>query len=206
MGDEAAVLVAPEDLREAVREQRSANLVVLVVDASGSMGVGRRMEAAKGAVLSLLLDAYQRRDRVALVTFRGESAEVVLQPTGSVEVARARLAGVPTGGRTPLAAGIGAGLQVAERASAGAYQPLVVVVSDGRATAGPAGADPVAAAQEAAAGVRRRGVAAVVVDAEEGPVRLGLARPLAETMAARYVTVAELSAGALVGAVRPQLT
>jgi magnesium chelatase subunit D len=205
-GDEAAVLVAPEDLREAVREQRAANLVVLVVDASGSMGVGRRMEAAKGAVLSLLLDAYQRRDRVALVTFRGESAEVVLQPTGSVEVARARLAAVPTGGRTPLAAGIGAGLQVAERARSGAYQPLVVVVSDGRATAGPAGADPVAAAQDAAAGVRRRGVAAVVVDAEEGPVRLGLARPLAEAMAARYVTVAELSAGTLAGAVRAGLT
>ncbi|HEY1635462.1 MAG TPA: VWA domain-containing protein [Acidimicrobiales bacterium] len=205
-GDEATVLVAPEDLREAVREQRSANLVVLVVDASGSMGVGSRMEAAKGAVLSLLLDAYQRRDRVALVTFRGESAEVVLQPTGSVEVARARLASVPTGGRTPLAAGIGAGLQVAERAHSGAYQPFVVVVSDGRATAGPAGVDPVVAAQEAAAGVRRRGVAAVVVDAEEGPVRLGLARPLAEAMAARYVTVAELSAGSLVGAVRAGFT
>ncbi len=203
---DAAVLVEPEDLREAAREQRSANLVVLVVDASGSMGVGRRMEAAKGAVLSLLVDAYQRRDRVALVTFRGESAEVVLQPTGSVEVARARLASLPTGGRTPLAAGIGAGLQVAERARSGAYQPLVVVVSDGRATAGPAGADPVAAAQEAAAGVRRRGVAAVVVDAEEGPVRLGLSRPLAETMAARYVTVAELSAGALAGAVRAGLS
>jgi magnesium chelatase subunit D len=205
-GEEAGVLVAPEDLREAVREQRSANLIVLVVDASGSMGVGRRMEAAKGAVLSLLLDAYQRRDRVALVTFRDESAEVVLQPTGSVEVARARLASVPTGGRTPLAAGIGAGLQVAERARSGAYQPFVVVVSDGRATAGPAGVDPVVAAQEAAAGVRRRGVAAVVVDAEEGPVRLGLARPLAETMAARYVTVAELSAGTLVGAVRAGFT
>jgi magnesium chelatase subunit D len=205
-GNEAPVLVEPEDLREAVREQRVANLVVLVVDASGSMGVGRRMEAAKGAVLSLLLDAYQRRDRVALVTFRGESAEVVLQPTGSVEVARARLASLPTGGRTPLASGIGAGLQVAERARSGAYQPLVVVVSDGRATAAPAGADPVAAAQEAAAGVRRRGVAAVVVDAEEGTVRLGLARPLAETMAARYVTLAELSAGALVGAVRAGLT
>ena len=202
---DAGALVEPEDLREPVREQRSANLVVLVVDASGSMGVGRRMEAAKGAVLSLLLDAYQRRDRVALVTFRGESAEVVLQPTGSVEVARARLADVPTGGRTPLAAGVGAGLQVAERARSGSYQPLVVVVSDGRATAGPAGADPVAAAHEAAAGVRRRGVAAVVVDAEEGTVRLGLARPLAETMAARYVTVGELSAGSLAGAVRRTL-
>jgi magnesium chelatase subunit D len=131
---------------------------------------------------------------------------MVLQPTGSVEVARARLASVPTGGRTPLAAGIGAGLQVAERARSGAYQPLVVVVSDGRATAGPAGTDPVAAAQDAAAGVRRRGVAAVVVDAEEGPVRLGLARPLAEAMAAHYVTVAELSAGSLAGAVRAGLT
>jgi magnesium chelatase subunit D len=97
-------------------------------------------------------------------------------------------------------------LQVAERARAGSYQPLVVVVSDGRATAGPAGADPVAAAEEAAAGVRRRGLAAVVVDAEEGPVRLGLARALAETMAARYVTVAELSTGALVGAVRAGLS
>ncbi|HEX4540716.1 MAG TPA: VWA domain-containing protein [Acidimicrobiales bacterium] len=203
---EPAVLVEPEDLREAVREQRTANLVVLVVDASGSMGVGRRMEAAKGAVLSLLLDAYQRRDRVALVTFRGESAEVVLQPTGSVEVARARLASLPTGGRTPLAAGIGVGLQVAERARSGAYRPLVVVVSDGRATAGPAGSDPVAAAQDAAAGVRRRGVASVVVDAEEGPVRLGLARSLAETMAARYVTVDELSAGAVSAAVRSRLT
>jgi magnesium chelatase subunit D len=143
---------------------------------------------------------------VALVTFRGESAEVVLQPTGSVEVARARLASLPTGGRTPLAAGIGVGLQVAERARSGAYRPLVVVVSDGRATAGPAGSDPVAAAQDAAAGVRRRGVASVVVDAEEGPVRLGLARSLAETMAARYVTVDELSAGAVSAAVRSRLT
>jgi magnesium chelatase subunit D len=197
--------VQPEDLREAVREQRSANLVVLVVDASGSMGAGRRMEAAKGAVLSLLVDAYQRRDRVALVTFRGDSAQVVLQPTGSVEVARARLGSLATGGRTPLAAGIEAGLQLAQRASSGAYQPLLVVVSDGRATAGPDGADPVAASREAAARVRWRGVTAIVVDAEEGPVRLGLARTLAETMAARYVTVAELSAGALAGAVRTRL-
>jgi magnesium chelatase subunit D len=198
--------VEAEDLREAVREQRVANLVVLVVDASGSMGVGRRMEAAKGAVLSLLLDAYQRRDRVALVTFRGESAEVVLQPTGSVEVARARLASLATGGRTPLAVGIGTALEVAERTRSSAYQPLVVLVSDGRATAGPAGVDAVAAAQDAAAALRRRSVAAVVVDAEEGAVRLGLARPLAEAMGARYLTVAELSAGTLAGAVRSALS
>src|SRR5207248_701869 len=99
-------LVDRADVREAVREQRAGNLIVLAVDASGSMGAERRMEAAKGAVLSLLLDAYQRRDQVALVTFRGDDAEVALRPTGSVEVARARLGALSTGGRTPLAAGI----------------------------------------------------------------------------------------------------
>ncbi len=104
-GVAAGATVVAADLREAVRESRAGNLIVLAVDASGSMGADRRMEAAKGAVLSLLLDAYQRRDKVALVTFRGDTAEVALRPTSSVEVARARLAELPTGGRTPLAAG-----------------------------------------------------------------------------------------------------
>jgi magnesium chelatase subunit D len=120
-------------------------------------------------------------------------------------VARARLASLVTGGRTPLAEGIATALQLAERARSGPYQPLVVLVSDGRATAGAGGVDPVDAAHDAAASMRRRGVAGVVVDAEEGPVRLGLARPLAEAMGARYLTVAELSAGTLAGAVRSAL-
>ena len=196
-GDGDEPLVAPGDLRLAVREQRTGNLVVLCVDASGSMGGARRMEAAKGAVRSLLLDAYQRRDRVALVTFRDRDAEVVLRPTGSVEVARARLGDLPTGGRTPLAAGIEAGLAVATAPTPATLRPLLVLVSDGRATAGPPDRDPMEAALEAAAGVGRRGVGAVVVDAEDGPARLGLARRLAEAMRARYVTVPELSAGAL---------
>src|SRR5262249_4244867 len=104
---------ASVELRGAVREQKAGNLVVVAVDASGSMGAERRMEAAKGAVIGLLLDAYQRRDGVALVTFRGTGAEVVLRPTGAVEVARARIADLPTGGTTPLAAGIDAALKVA---------------------------------------------------------------------------------------------
>ncbi len=193
--------VAEGDLREAVRQSRTANLVVIAVDASGSMGVGRRMEAAKGAVLGLLVDAYQRRDRVALVTFGGAGATIALRPTASVEVARARLADLPTGGRTPLAEGIATALAVAEGSSSapGPLRPLMVVISDGRATAGPPGTDPVRAAVEAAGQVRRRGVAGVVVDAEEGPVRLGLARGLAEAMGARYLSVAELSAGELAG-------
>jgi magnesium chelatase subunit D len=203
-GPGTGALVEPVDLREAVREGRAGNLVILAVDASGSMGAERRMEAAKGAVLSLLLDAYQRRDRVALVTFRGEGAEVALRPTASVEVARARLAALPTGGRTPLAAGMVAALDLAVAADrqAGGRRPLLVLVSDGRATAGPAGADPLEAAREAAVAIRRRGVAAVVVDAEHGPTRLGLAAELAAAMGARHLRVAELTAGTLTMAVR----
>jgi magnesium chelatase subunit D len=168
------------------------------------------MEAAKGAVISLLLDAYQRRDRVALVTFRGAEAEVALRPTGSVEVARARLGELATGGRTPLAAGIAAALGLAgpARQAVGAggaddrHRPLIVLISDGRATAAPDGVDPVKAALEAAAAVRRRRVPAVVVDAEEGPGRLGLAGQVAEAMGARHLRLDELSADALAGAVR----
>jgi len=155
-------------------------------------------------VMSLLLDAYQRRDRVALVTFRGDEAEVALRPTGSVEVARARLVDLPTGGRTPLAAGITTALELATSAARhdDAERPLLVVVTDGRATAGPPSVDPVRAARDAAAAVRRRGVAAVVVDVEEGPTRLGLASELALAMGAPHLTLGELSAGALTLAVR----
>ncbi|MDQ1438712.1 MAG: magnesium chelatase subunit [Acidimicrobiaceae bacterium] len=195
-------MLARDDLREAVREQRAGNLIVLAVDASGSMGAARRMEAAKGAVLSVLLDAYQRRDRVALVTFRGSEAEVVLRPTGSVEVAKARLTDLPTGGTTPLAAGIEAALDLADRNRSGPHQPLLVLISDGRATAGPPGVDPLDAALAAAALVKRKGVAAAVIDAEDGPTRLGLARSIADAMGARLLTVPELSAGALQGAIR----
>ena len=195
--------VCNEDLREARREQRTGNLLVLAVDASGSMGAPRRMEAVKGAVLGLLVDAYQRRDRVALVAFRGDGAEVLLRATGSVEVARARLADLPTGGRTPLAAGIDAALTVATSpANHGSGQrPLLVLVSDGRATAASDG-DPVSAARRAAATVRARRVDAVVVDAENGAGRLGLAVELAEEMGARYLRLAELSADALEHALR----
>jgi len=186
-----APLVAAGDVREAVREERAGNLIVLAVDASGSMGAEARMEAAKGAVMGLLLDAYQRRDRVALVTFRGEGAEVVLRPTGSVEVARARLAELATGGRTPLAAGITTALGLAGRPE---DRPLLVLVSDGRATAGPEGADPLVTAKEAAAEVRRRGIPAVVIDAEDGHTRLGLAVELAAAMGGPCLSLSELNA------------
>jgi magnesium chelatase subunit D len=202
-------LVEPRDLREAVKEQKSANLVVIAVDASGSMGAQDRMEAAKGAVLGLLKDAYQRRDLVALVTFRGDGAQVALRPTGSVEVARARLADIPTGGRTPLSAGIDAALRVAaDPGRMATHRPLLVLITDGRATTAPAGSDPMDAALAAASSVRSKGVDSVVIDVEAagsdrlaGP-RLGLAVLIASAMGARHVPITELTPESLQRSVR----
>jgi magnesium chelatase subunit D len=125
-----------EDLRESRREGREGNLILFLVDASGSMAARARMGAVKGAVLSLLLDAYQRRDKVGLITFRGSAARVLLPPTSSVEAAAARLAELPTGGRTPLAAGLLRAHEVlrTERLRDPDRRPLLVVVTDGRAT------------------------------------------------------------------------
>jgi magnesium chelatase subunit D len=172
--------VEPRDLREAVHVGREANLVLFVVDASGSMAARKRMTVVKTAVLSLLRDAYQRRDRVGMITFRGRDAEQVLPPTSSHEVGVLRLATLKTGGRTPLAAGLrtAAATIATERRRDPRRRPLLVVVTDGRATSGP---DPASLAPLLS------GVATVVVDCESGPVRLGLARRLATALGADHV-------------------
>ncbi|GHH25187.1 putative cobaltochelatase [Streptomyces rubradiris] len=195
------LVVRRDDLRQATREGREGNLVLFVVDASGSMAARQRMSAVKGAVLSLLLDAYQRRDKVGLVTFRGSSAEVALPPTSSVDAAAARLESLPTGGRTPLAAGLLKAHEVlrVERLRDPARRPLVVVVTDGRATGGP---EPVLLASRAAGLFAAEGVASVVVDCESGPVRLGLAGRLAADLGGTAVTLDELRADAIAGLVK----
>jgi len=186
------VVVRSPDLREAVREGREGNLVLFVVDASGSMAARQRMSAVKGAVLSLLTDAYQRRDKVALISFRGEAAELALPPTSSVEAAVVRLADLPTGGRTPLSAGLLRAAEVlrVEAVRDRTRRALVVVVTDGRRTSGP---DP----ELAAAHLLRTGAAFVVVDCESGPVRLGLATRLGEQLGGVALRLEELSADAL---------
>ncbi|MGW1845210.1 putative cobaltochelatase [Streptomyces sp. NPDC001966] len=195
------LVVRRDDLRQAVREGREGNLVLFVVDASGSMAARQRMAAVKGAVLSLLLDAYQRRDKVGLITFRGRDAEVALPPTSSVDAAAARLELLPTGGRTPLAAGLLKAHEVlrVERLRDPSRRPLLVVVTDGRATGGP---DPVALAARAARLHEAEGVASVVVDCESGPVRLGLAGSLARDLGGSAVTLDELRAEAIAGLVK----
>ncbi|MFE3902941.1 putative cobaltochelatase [Streptomyces sp. NPDC059153] len=195
------LVVRRDDLRQATREGREGNLVLFVVDASGSMAARQRMSAVKGAVLSLLLDAYQRRDKVGLITFRGKDAEVVLPPTSSVDAAAARLEMLPTGGRTPVAAGLLKAHDVlrVERLRDPSRRPLLVVVTDGRATGGP---EPVALASRAARLHEVEGTASVVVDCESGPVRLGLAGSLARDLGGTAVTLDELRADSIAGLVK----
>lgn len=195
------LVVRRDDLRQATREGREGNLVLFVVDASGSMAARQRMGAVKGAVLSLLLDAYQRRDKVGLVTFRGKEAEVALPPTSSVDAAAARLESLPTGGRTPLAAGLLKAHDVlrVERMRDPSRRPLLVVVTDGRATGGP---DPVALSARAGRLHAAEGTASVVVDCETGVVRLGLAAQLARELGGSAVTLDELRADSIAGLVK----
>lgn len=191
----------PDDVRRAVREGREGNLVIFVVDASGSMAARDRMAAVSGATLSLLRDAYQRRDKVAVITFRQQQARLLLPPTSSAHIAGRRLARFDTGGKTPLAEGLLAAreLIVREKARDRARRALVVVLTDGRATAGP---DPLGRSRIAAARLVAEGAAAVVVDCETSYVRLGLAEHLARQLGAPAVRLEQLHADSLTRAVR----
>jgi magnesium chelatase subunit D len=206
--------VRVEDLRWQVREGREGNLVLFLVDASGSMGARRRMTATKGAVLSLLLDAYQRRDKVGLVSFRATGAEVLLPPTSSVELAARRLTSLPTGGRTPLDAGLARARKLldAEAVRDPRRRPLLIVVTDGRANAvgGPstpgAGSarmgNPIDSAIAEARALAGRGVAAIVIDTEDAVIRLGLAADLAQALNGPCIALEALAAQPLAGLVR----
>jgi magnesium chelatase subunit D len=193
--------LAVPDLRLAVTEGRESNLVLLVVDASGSMAARRRMEAVKAAALSLLLDAYQRRDKVGLITFRGAEATLALPPTSSIDTAARRLEELPSGGRTPLAEGLLCAAETLrlERIRDPRRRPLLVLVTDGRATHG---RDAVARSRLVADQLRRAGIASLVVDCESGQMALGLASALSVHLGAQYVTVGEVGADQLVHAIR----
>ena len=196
--------VHADDLRHAITRGREANLVLLGVDASGSMAARRRMEEVKTAVLSLLLDAYQRRDRVGLVTFRGTGAELTLPPTSSVDAAAARLAEVGHGGRTPLAEGLAEVARVLEleQIRDRHQRALVVLVTDGRATAG---RDALERARRIADAWGER-AHTVVVDCESGRFRMGLAADLAARMGAEHVPLEHIAADRIVDVVTDRTT
>ena len=195
------LLLRPNDLRRAVREGREANLVIFVVDTSGSMAARERMLQVKTAIVSLLLDAYRRRDRVGVVTFRDRSAEIALPPTGSIDIAAKRLDDLPAGGRTPLAEGLMKAAVVVrrERLRDPSRRPLLVIVTDGRATAGP---DAVGRSRQVAVYLANEEIGCVVVDCERGRMRMGLAATLAQYLNAEHVPLGHVNAEALADIVR----
>lgn len=212
--------VMPQDWRHKKRERRLGTLIVFAVDASGSMGAAHRMREAKTAVLSLLLHAYQKRNQVALVAFRGQEGTVLLPPTASVERASRELDALPTGGRTPLASGLREARRIIDHALRRNpdTRPVLFVISDGRANVAlspppdtPTHANPTPGAAsngamaealcEARCIGRDTRIHSLVVDVERGLLRFGLARQLAEAMGARHVPVQEVRAATLVGMV-----
>jgi len=198
-----ALLIEDWDLREKVRERKIGNLIVFVVDASGSMAAEERMTAAKGAILSLLIDAYQKRDNVGMVAFRKDTAELVLPPTRSVDLAQKCLAELPTGGRTPLAHGLKLGLETIRNYLTRDKEavPLLVLISDGRANISIYNGDPVEDAKMVAEEIRLAGINSIVIDAEQDFVSLGLLQQICNRMGGKYLRLEELNASAVASAV-----
>lgn len=199
-----ALIIKSEDLRQKLREKRTGSTIVFVVDASGSMGAKKRMETVKGAVLSLLTDAYQKRDRVGMVSFRKKEAEVLLNITRSVDMAQKCLRDLPTGGKTPLAAGLVKGYEVIKNAQRKNPDllPILVLVSDGRTNVTINGDDAFLEAVEMGKRIAGEGIQTIVVDTEVDFIKLGLARKLAAAMSARYYRIEDLEADVLAEAVR----
>lgn len=202
-----AIVLEPSDLRNKVRRRRVGASIVFCVDASGSMGAANRMDAAKAAVLELLVDAYQRRDRVGVVAFRGETAEVVLAPTASVELAQLKLRALPTGGATPLAHGLVRSLEVLETEARRNDDviPWLVLVTDGRANVGINGGLGSEDAKTAARRVKEARINTIVIDTTGVPGGGTAAREIARTAGGEYVRLAAFDAGTLTETVRQRV-
>jgi len=199
-----AVKIEPSDLREKVRERKMGNTVLFVVDASGSMGAQQRMTAVKGAILSLLIDAYQKRDRVGLVVFRGNGAEVLLPPTSSVELARKYMQTLPVGGKTPLAHGLSRGFEVLQRELMINHHtiPKMILVSDGKANVSMGTGSPLDDAKEVAGHIRDAGISSFVIDSEQSFVSFGLAHTISDELGAKYLRLEDLNAGQIADLVK----
>jgi len=201
-----AVSVERVDLRQKVRMRRAGSSILFVVDASGSMRICQRMVEAKTAVLSLLVDAYRMRDRVGLVAFRGQGAELVLPLTGSIELARRSLLVLPSGGRTPLSEGLRLGREVLERERV--RRPdmlgLMMVLSDGKANASPAG-EPVTEALAQARAIRGAGIPLVFLDTDTTWEDPGIGMKVCDLAGGTYLGVGELSARGILDVIEATL-
>ncbi len=201
-----AVVLKPQDIREKVRERRIGNFLLFVVDASGSMGARGRMAATKGAIMSLLLDAYQKRDKVAMISFNKSEARVALPPTSSMDSAARLLAELPVGGRTPLSAGLVKSHELlrGHLLRDPTSRPIVILITDGRSNV-PLGRGKPMEESVALAGklAMDEHVRFIVVDTEDkGLLRFDMASRLASALSAQYFQTKDLKADTLVGLVK----
>ncbi len=193
------ILIRKDDLHQKIRSGKIGHLILFVVDASGSMAAGKRMEAVKGSVLSLLKDAYQKRDMVGVISFRGVEAEILLEPTSSIDLAESAMENLPTGGRTPLAHA----MQLAQRIlkqypNRQQIQPWLIVLSDGKANVPLAGGgDPWQHTLELASAIAGSGIQSLVLDTEKGYLRFGRAAELAAALGAECLSLEEFSASSI---------
>lgn len=202
-----AFAVRKQDLQRKVRVTRQANLVLFVVDASWSMAVAERMSATKGAILSLLTDAYQHRDRVGLVVFQKNRAQVVLPPTNSVQLAQKALANIPVGGKTPLSAGLALAYEVflRDKLSHPDVLPLMIILTDGAGNVSIGSLSPQEEAHHIAEQIQEEGVKSVVINMEHASFDQGLAQRLADHLGGPCYTLHELKAEVLYRAVRQEM-
>ncbi len=189
-----ALNIDEQDIREKVKESKIGNLIVFVVDASGSMGAQQRMMAVKGAISSILTDAYQKRDTVSLVVFRGNAAEVVLPPTNSIVLAKKTMDKMPTGGKTPLGDGLikAHELIVKEMSKNAKIRPMMVLLSDGRGNVSISGSKPMEEIEKICVVIKESRYPVLVLDSETGMLTLGFAKRLADKMNANYLKLDDL--------------
>jgi magnesium chelatase subunit D len=190
-----AVVLRKEDLREKVRERKEGNRILFMVDGSGSIGAQKRMVAVKGAIMSLLRDAYQKRDEIGMAVFRKDSAEEILPMTKSVLRAYKMLEEVPTGGRTPLIHALLKGYDILKISVTNAVHPVMIILTDGRVNVPyTEGKNPLEELFESAESLSESGIRFIVVDTEHGKLRFGLALELCRALRGTYLHLEELNA------------
>jgi len=204
---DVALAVEPTDLREKVRVRRVANLILFVVDASWSMAAAERMAATKGAIMSLLVDAYQKRDQVCLITFQKDTARVVLPPTTSVELANRVLHDIPVGGKTPLSKGLILAYEVLlrERRKNAEVMPLLILLTDGAGNVAITDMPPQEEALRVASLIKACGVRSLVINTEHQTLDRGLAQGLADKLGGPCYSLGELRAESLFETIRDEL-
>lgn len=201
---EMAFAIYKEDIKEKVREKRIGNTILFLVDGSGSMGVKKRMIEAKGAIFSLLQDAYQKRDMVGLMTFGGQNVDLILHPTRSIDLAYKKLNDIKVGGRTPLSLALKRSVELikALKVKNKEIMPIVVLISDGRGNVAIDGNNPIEEVKKIAKSISKENIQFVVVDTETGFIKLELAKKLCNELGGTYFKLEELKDGQLASSIK----